>query len=601
TNEQVSGIKPQKRAYNTNLWAIPLVLIFLGILGFFLLKKDASILEYQTKLERISSLKGQEIMPSVSPNGQYIAFAWRKTTTEPFQIYVRSLAEDNPRKLSRDTATEFSPIWLPSGDALLFLRIDQSDKKSLIQKSIIGEDEIKLVDLSAYTLHSKMILYQEGKYLIFSAKTRMDAPYQLYAFDLKQAEIKQLTNSLTDNYGDIFPSLGKEKDQLYFLRAEKGNALLSSAVPVRSQLYAINFKTKEETLITTISDEVKGMSFYPDLNQHLVWVTQQLGLTQLLGIDEQGETYFIKSVKGGVAERGMISAEGKLYYEFWQSKMNVFKYSLLTSKEISEEYQEYINSTQWDWGLRSARESDKMAFLSYRSGYPEIWMTSSSNPEQVIQITDLESEQIPSISLSSDGQKIAFCKIENNQSELYVIQSNGQNLQKVSIDGFDYSAPDWSADGESLFYSSNRSGTWNIWQYNFMEQTEVQITFQGGKVAHPHPILSNQLLFIKENADTIWRFSLANQTERIVCEADGLESLSWILSSKGIYYLSWQNGVCKLLYYDFNNEQTYTIKTLEHMLPNLPVLSISPDEKSIYLAQSNGIDADILAIEIDIK
>lgn len=597
-HEQPNANLKGKKNQSVKLWGISLVLILLATLGFFLLKNDTSTLEYQTELERISSLKGQEITPVVSPNGQYFAFAWRKTTREPFQIYVRSLAENNPRKLSRDSVSEFNPVWLSNGNALFFVRRNERGKRTLIQKSIIGEDELELADLSEYIFHSKMILSQDEQYLIFSAKTIQNAPYQLYIFDLNQAKTKTLTNSSTDYYGDIFPSLGQDENRLYFLRAEKGNALLSSQTPIRNQLYSIDLKTKEEISIMTIEEEVKGMIFHPDLNQHLVWISQQLGLNQLFGIDEKGNRHFIEAIKGGVAQNGMVAANGKLYYEFWQSKVNVFEYPLLASNELGEDYQEFINSTQWDWGLRFAKATDKIAFLSFRTGFPEVWIADSKNPEQATQVTDLKNEEIQSISISPDGQKIVFLKVENNQSKLYVIQSNGQNLEKISRDGYEYSAPEWSVDEQFLFYSSNRSGEWNIWRYDLIEKTEEQITFQGGRVACPHPIIPKHLLFVKENADTIWQFSLEDQKESIVCETQGLEKLSWVSTDEGIYYLSWQSGICKLLYYDFRDRQTYFIKTLEHILPNLPSLSVSPDGKMLYLAQSNEINADILALKI---
>jgi len=598
TQERPNIVTKKNINRNSNLWSIPLVLAFLGVLGFFLLKKEGTRIEYETKLERVSSLKGQEITPAISPNGQHLAFAWRKSTKESFQIYIRSLVEDNPRKLSQDTFLEFNPVWLPSGDALLFVRRDKAGKRTLIQKSIIGEDELELADFSTYTLRSKMILSKDEKYLIFSAKIASDAPYQLYAFNLKQAEIKPLTTPPNDSYGDVFPSLSQEENQLYFLRAEKGNSLLSNAIPINNQLFSINLETKEESLITKIPEEVKGMAFHSGLGQHLVWVVQQLGFTKLLGIDKEGNKYFIKTVKGGVAEKGVVGANGKFYYEYWQSKVDVFEYPLLLENRSIGKSEEFINSTQWDWGLRFAKEVDKMAFLSYRSGFPEIWLTSTDNPEQATQVTDLKSEMIQSISISPDGKEVAFLKIEDHQSELYVIQSNGQNLQRIRTDSFEYSAPAWSVNGKTLFYSSNCLGTWNIWQYNLARKSEKQITFQGGRVAYPHPTLPNHLLFVKEKADSLWQISLIDQKEIAVCETKGLENFSWIPSGTGIYYLAWQNGICRLLYYDFEDQETQTLKVLEHILPNLPALSISPDGKFLYLAQSNEVNADILALEI---
>ena len=124
-----------------------------------------------------------------------------------------------------------------------------------------------------------------------------------------------------------------------------------------------------------------------------------------------------------------MSTNNTLFFEFWQSDLNIYKYPLNTTGAIQKPTEEYFNSTQWDWGLQFAREGEKMAFVSSRSGHHEVWIAPENEPDKAQRITQLKGPFIRSMNISPDGEKILFVLKEKGLHSLYYLRSNGQDLQ----------------------------------------------------------------------------------------------------------------------------------------------------------------------------
>lgn len=84
---------------------------------------------------------------------------------------------------------------------------------------------------------------------------------------------------------------------------------------------------------------------------------------------------------------------------------------------------------------------------------------SGGTPKQITQAT-------PSYfhGWSPDGQTIAYCAQRNNNFDIYSINVNGGNEQRLTTHaGYD-DGPDYSKDGRWIYFNSDRSGTWDIWR-----------------------------------------------------------------------------------------------------------------------------------------
>ena len=57
----------------------------------------------------LTSYRGMEQMPSLSPEGTQVAFRWNGESEDNFDIYVKLVGPGDPHRLTTDPAAEFFP------------------------------------------------------------------------------------------------------------------------------------------------------------------------------------------------------------------------------------------------------------------------------------------------------------------------------------------------------------------------------------------------------------------------------------------------------------------------------------------------------------
>ena len=76
-------------------------------------------------------------------------------------------------------------------------------------------------------------------------------------------------------------------------------------------------------------------------------------------------------------------------------------------------------------------------------------------------LTDKDSDTAPSI--SPDGQRVVFMSNQDGNWDIYVVNVDGSNLQRLTRDAAQDGLPTWSPDGQAIAFVSNRGGPWSIW------------------------------------------------------------------------------------------------------------------------------------------
>jgi TolB protein len=76
-------------------------------------------------------------------------------------------------------------------------------------------------------------------------------------------------------------------------------------------------------------------------------------------------------------------------------------------------------------------------------------------------VTDSDQDSAPA--LAPNGKQIAFMSRRDGNWEIYRVNSDGSNLQRLTTDPADDGLPTWSPDGQAIAFVSNRNGAWVIW------------------------------------------------------------------------------------------------------------------------------------------
>jgi len=73
-----------------------------------------------TNLRRIIDDGGDAENPSWSPDGNFLAFAWKRSGNSRFDIYLHDLVTGRNSQLTRDTSDNEKPTWSPDGKHIAF-------------------------------------------------------------------------------------------------------------------------------------------------------------------------------------------------------------------------------------------------------------------------------------------------------------------------------------------------------------------------------------------------------------------------------------------------------------------------------------------------
>jgi TolB protein len=92
---------------------------------------------------------------------------------------------------------------------------------------------------------------------------------------------------------------------------------------------------------------------------------------------------------------------------------------------------------------------------------------------------------------SPDGTKIAFAGHVDNHFDIYVMDVNGKNLQKVTsakkADGrsANNEDPSFSPDGRMILYRSDRTGTYQLFTSSLDGKSDYRLTFDKYNYSRP--------------------------------------------------------------------------------------------------------------------
>jgi len=130
-----------------------------------------------------------------------------------------------------------------------------------------------------------------------------------------------------------------------------------------------------------------------------------------------------------------------------------------------------------------------LAFRSDRTGAPEIWISTSDGASQK-KVTSLNSRS-GSPRWSPDGRRLVFdSRRENAASDIYLMDCDPEELQcsppipLTNHPGLD-AIPNWSADGSSVYFASQRTGQMQVWRVpaDGKIHEATQMTTRGGNFA----------------------------------------------------------------------------------------------------------------------
>jgi Tol biopolymer transport system component/DNA-binding winged helix-turn-helix (wHTH) protein len=513
---------------------------------------------------------GSQIEPSFSPDGKSIAFVWLRPGKGYRQIYIRSLNSRDPIHLTPDeSADQFDPVWSPDGRIIAFVRKDDTHSSIVLVPSAGGsEREVYTLPVNSAREYGGLAWSVDGENLIFPQQNTLEAPSYLAELSLRNGTIRTITVPPHLWDGDFWPEVSPDGSELAFIR---GSELLAR------DIYVMKLPNGPAWRVTH-NGPVMSLAWSDD-NTSIIFSASRNGALSLWRVRITGGEPERVAAVGDDAYGPAIAPQGHpLVYSHGAAMWGILAANLAGREPLAPKV--VLTSSEQDAAPHISPSGDRIAFQSWRSGSREIW-TALTDGGNLVQLTNRPGQFAGNPSWSPDGRWIAFDALTDSFAHIYVTDVNGGGQKAITGGNCNDVAPGWSADGRSIYFGSNRSGSWQIWKVAVDgNQAPQQITTNGGMISMASPD-GRWLYFSKYAVPGIWRQPLSGGPEHKVFDGPRADIQNdWTVFRDAVYALSSRTGQFTLDRIDPERDQARIVGVFSG--EPTQGLSVSPDGKLVF-------------------
>ena len=142
--------KPRKRVrLRHTIWAVLLIAIGgLAAISYRLSNRPEPQVRPSPKKTYLTSYPLRELQPSFSPDGSQVTFAWESEGHMTYDIYVKLIGVEPPRRITTNPLQEYNPVWSPDGRWIAFLRRLEESNSEVWLVDPFGNRERKVAEVS---------------------------------------------------------------------------------------------------------------------------------------------------------------------------------------------------------------------------------------------------------------------------------------------------------------------------------------------------------------------------------------------------------------------------------------------------------------------
>lgn len=548
-----------------------------------------------------TTLRGSENDPAFSPDGQTVAFVWNEDRGPVGHLFTRRGKDGPLKQITFGPESDTHPAWSSDGRWLAYIRRSGPSGNLMVVPSGGGPAR-RLVFLPVS--HGGIAWSHHGRFLAYTQINFDDAPAQLHLLNFDTGRDTVLPALAPGALGDFDPAFSPDDRRLAFIRFRSQDAN-EAEIDIVSLDRAMRPNAVPTRLISAV-DYMQAL-IWDTVGRRLIFSSSHIGSPLSLwqvtvprrkNVPPQREQLTFGQTE---ATNPSLSPDGHtLAYESDSTTPADISLMDLSSRSPVEDTP--CASSRADTTPQLSSNGSKMYFISLRSGANEIW--SCDVPTGRAQrLTSFNGPLVGSLRLSPDERQLLFDGVREGRWTIFRLSlTPGSRPIPLVNDPSDSVHPSWSHDGQMVYFSSDRSGTWEIWRQPLHGlRSPVQVTDRGGWESF-ETADGKTLYFNKRNQEGLWSRSL------VAADAPAESVLGfgangrWSLTRDHLYVLAdlphqpWNYQLMRLRLRDGKLQHVLTLARTA-CLPFEPSVSVSYNERYFAYAWAETPQRDLMLIE----
>jgi Tol biopolymer transport system component/DNA-binding winged helix-turn-helix (wHTH) protein len=540
----------------------------------------------------LTSYPGDERHPSLSPDGNQVAFAWKKEGSDNYDIYTQVIGSGEPRQLTSGPADDLTPSWSPDGRYIAFFRLTAEKVAVLLIHATGGREQVLTEPIAQpHFPNSPWIAWRpEGEQIVvpYNPGREKGGP-GLFRVSITTREAVRLTSQPPKTHGDAGPALSPDGRTLAFTRILSGGAKGLYLLALTEEL-----EPAGEPVELRVAPQLGGLAWIPDTREIVVQMAAGRS-TDLWRLSVDGEAAPGRLAWAGAAAGGAAISRrgGRLVFVRRAARADIWQHDLREPKIPSR----IVSSTRWDAHPHFSPDGQKIVFVSDRQGTEELWVCDSDGSSPA-RLTPFGGPHVQHPRWSPDGKQIAFTMARGGKAnDLFVMPSGGGAERQLTMDPANDGVPAWSPDGQWIYFRSNRGGKYQVWRIPSEGGTTIQVTQHGGGPARVAPDGRFVYYFkMSPGPRRLWKVPADGGEETPVVDHFSMGAQFEVVK-RGVYFISApdDNGQYYLSLFDFAAGKTRRISKVPGNVAWM--MSVSPDERMAIYGVHAKSEGDLMLAE----
>lgn len=523
--------------------------------------------------------------PSFSPDGESIVYGHEDAGR--YNIRIMRADRSSQRELTSGPEVDYEPRWSPDGSTIAFLRRVQEARYTMMLKPAAGNAGSAERAVTTISVRGSFDWMPDHSALLVSDRAAPSSPLSIFLIELADGRRRQITAPPAGSLGDSSPRASPDGKEVAFIRAAE------SAV---HDVWISPVAGGTGRRLTRVAGRVEGLVWHPREPSILASLQPAGELRSLWRVPLDG------SAPARVPEAGVgpiqiaLSPKGdRLAWVDRFADTNIWSAPLPYRQGSARAL---TSGLALDTGPQVSPDGTKIAWRSGRTGRDEVWICNAAgrNPRRV---TQMNGPTTGSAHWSPDGSMLVFDSRPNGNGDIFLIPADGGTPKPLTRDASNEVLPSYSRDGNWIYFSTDRSGGWEVWRMR-PDGSDPSRVAGNGAFAPTESHDGKWVFFTKQSEGGVWRIpSRGGAEEKLTAEPAGNQWGQWSVTPGAIYYLAYDPPAKRhFLRFDLKSRKATEIM----QVPRFPVhfdsaMSAAASEAFLTWAQLDSAGSEIMMID----